>query len=130
MSESRKFYSKEFKRKAVELSNVRGNVAEIARELGVNAEFIYRWRREIGINPQEAFSGNGKKQLTEEQKEIARLKRGDSGAIDHLVPVLTDHDQKLLQSNTRLHSTQINRWSIYSGIGWSTRPEYTMLHYR
>lgn len=75
MSENRKVYSKEFKRKAVELSNVRGNVAEIARELGVNPEFIYRWRREIGINPQQAFSGNGKPQLTEEQKEIARLKR-------------------------------------------------------
>jgi transposase len=75
MSENRKTYSKEFKRKAVELSNVRGNVAQVARELGVQAEFIYRWRRELGLNAQEAFSGNGKKQLTEEQKEIARLKR-------------------------------------------------------
>lgn len=75
MSENRKTYSKEFKRKAVELSNVRGNVAQVARELGIQAEFIYRWRRELGINAQEAFSGNGKKQLTEEQKEIARLKR-------------------------------------------------------
>ncbi len=75
MDDKRKFYSKEFKRKAVELSNVRGNVAEIARELAVNPEFIYRWRRELGLNPQEAFSGNGKKQLTAEQKEIERLKR-------------------------------------------------------
>jgi transposase len=75
MSKNRRVYSKEFKLKAVELSNVRGNVAEIARELGVKAEFIYRWRREVGINTQTAFGGNGKKQLTEEQKEIARLKR-------------------------------------------------------
>lgn len=75
MSESRKVYSKEFKQKAVELSNVRGSVAEIARELGVNPEFIYRWRRELGLNPQQAFSGNGNKVLTEEQKELARLKR-------------------------------------------------------
>ncbi|MCC6600574.1 MAG: hypothetical protein IT223_07845 [Crocinitomicaceae bacterium] len=29
----------EFKLKAVELSNVRGNVQEIARELGISAEF-------------------------------------------------------------------------------------------
>ena len=75
MSEKRKFYSKEFKQKAVELSNVRGNVQEIAMELDVNPEFIYRWRRELKSDPQLAFSGNGNKQLTEEQKEIARLKR-------------------------------------------------------
>lgn len=75
MKKERKNYSKEFKQKAVELSNVRGNVQEIARELGVAAEFIYRWRKEQSINPSLAFSGNGKKQLTEEQKELARLKK-------------------------------------------------------
>lgn len=75
MKRKRKIYSKEFKQKAVELSNVRGNVQEIARELGINAEFIYRWRREFSNNPSLAFSGNGNKQLTEEQKELARLKR-------------------------------------------------------
>ena len=35
MSKERKTYSKEFKQEAVELSNVRGNVQEIARELGI-----------------------------------------------------------------------------------------------
>lgn len=80
MNEKRKIYSKEFKQKAVELSNVRGNVQEIARELNVKAEFIYRWRREMASNPELAFGGNGKKQLTEEQKEIARLKRALANA--------------------------------------------------
>lgn len=75
MKETRKKYSKAFKQKAVELSNVRGNVQEIARELGVNAELIYRWRRELNTRPDLAFSGNGKKQLTAEQKEIARIKK-------------------------------------------------------
>jgi transposase len=75
MNSNRKNYSKEFKQKAVELSNVRGNVQEIARELGIDANLIYRWRREVGINPGQAFGGNGSKQLTAEQKEIARLKR-------------------------------------------------------
>lgn len=75
MKQDRKTYSKEFKIKAVELSNVRGNVQEIARELGINAEFIYRWRREVGINPSAAFSGNGNKQLTAEQKELERLRK-------------------------------------------------------
>ena len=49
MKEERKTYSKEFKQKAVELGNVRGNVQEIARELGIRAELIYRWRRERDI---------------------------------------------------------------------------------
>ena len=70
----RQKYSKEFKIKAVELSNVRGNVQQVARELGVNAAFIYRWRREFNSNPDLAFEGNGIKQLTEEQKELERLR--------------------------------------------------------
>jgi transposase len=75
MKQTRKKYSKEFKEKAVELSNVRGNVQEISRELGVAAEFIYRWRKEQTLNPSLAFSGNGNKQLTEEQKELAKLRK-------------------------------------------------------
>lgn len=75
MKESRKNYSKEFKQKAVELANVRGNVNEIARELGVRAELLYRWRREFTQDPSLSFSGNGNKQLTPEAKELARVKR-------------------------------------------------------
>lgn len=71
----RKNYSKDFKIKAVELSNVRGNVQEIARELGVGPELIYRWRKELQSNPDLAFSGNGVKQLSAEQKEVDRLRK-------------------------------------------------------
>jgi len=104
MSTNRKTYSKEFKQKAVELSNVRGNVAEVARELGVNPEFIYRWRREIGINTQTAFGGNGKKQLTEEQKEISRLKRALADAelerdiLKKAVSIFSTNDRKSMGS--------------------------------
>jgi transposase len=75
MKETRKSYSKEFKQKAVELSRVRGNVREIARELDVKPELIYRWSKEFENNPSLAFSGKGVKQLTDEQKELARLRR-------------------------------------------------------
>lgn len=75
MAETRKTYDKTFKQKAVELSNVRGNVQEIARELDIRAELIYRWRRALYNNDALAFSGNGHKQLTEEQKELARLRK-------------------------------------------------------
>lgn len=75
MTKTRKKYSKEFKQKAVELSTVRGNTQQIARELGISAELLYRWRKEMKYNPDLAFSGNGKAQLTAEQKELARIKR-------------------------------------------------------
>ena len=75
MKETRRSYSKEFKQKAVELSNVRGNVQEVARDLDVKAELIYRWRNEFHSSPSLAFSGKGNKQLTEEQKELARLRK-------------------------------------------------------
>lgn len=68
-------YIKDFKIKAVELSEVRGNVQEVSRELGVRAELIYRWRREFQNKPDLAFSGRGVKQLTEEQKELERLRK-------------------------------------------------------
>ena len=75
MSKERKTYSKEFKQEAVELSNVRGNVQEIARELGIAWEYIYRWRKEQKLNPSLAFGGRGEAQLNEEQQELARLKK-------------------------------------------------------
>jgi transposase len=71
----RETYSKEFKIKAVELSNVRGNVQEVARDLGVGADLIYRWRREMQNKPSLAFGGRGVKQLTEEQRELEQLKK-------------------------------------------------------
>ena len=75
MKKTRKKYDKEFKQKAIELSNLRGSVAEIAEELGINPELIYRWRRELSQHQSGAFSGNGNKNQSEEEKEISRLKK-------------------------------------------------------
>jgi len=75
MTETRKHYSKEFKQKAVKLSNVRGNAREVADDLGIRAELIYRWRREMNNNPDLAFGGNGKKQLTPDQRALAKLQK-------------------------------------------------------
>ena len=71
----RRKYSKEVKIKAVELSDVRGNTREIAMELGISADLIYRWRRELEQDPDLAFSGNDIKQLTEDQKELEHLRK-------------------------------------------------------
>lgn len=75
MTDNRKVYSKEFKQKAVELSEVRGNMREVADELGIRPELLYRWRSEFRSKPSEAFSGHGNKQLTEEQRKLALLEK-------------------------------------------------------
>ncbi len=75
MSKSRKFYDPELKRKAVELSLARDNVREVAEELGIKADLLYRWRREQKAFAHNSFPGKGNPKLTDEQKKIARLKK-------------------------------------------------------
>ncbi|WP_103867091.1 transposase [Aquimarina sp. I32.4] len=41
----KRFYSKEFKSEAVQLSYQRENIKELANELGVKVDRIYRWRK-------------------------------------------------------------------------------------
>jgi len=46
MTQQRQKYDREFKQKAVELSLARGNAKEIAEELCIRPELLYRLRRE------------------------------------------------------------------------------------
>lgn len=75
MARSRKHYDASFKRKAVELSYARGNAKEVAIELGVLPEVLYRWRREHQEYRGNSFPGKGKPKLTDEQREILELKK-------------------------------------------------------
>lgn len=69
----RKQYSKEFKLDAVSLVTEQGyNRSEAARSLGINANMLGRWVKELESNEGQAFRGNGK--LTPEQEEIRQLR--------------------------------------------------------
>ena len=71
MSKRRK-YSEEFKREAVQLLNQGGvSVTQVARELGVNATMLGRWRRELGAAGAKAFPGRG----VARDEEMMRLRR-------------------------------------------------------
>jgi len=72
---TRRKYDREFKQMVVELSNNRDDLSVLASELDIRAELIYRWRREAAKNQGASFPGQGNKTLTEEQKEIDRLKK-------------------------------------------------------
>lgn len=70
MSKRRK-YSPQFKQGAVEQVRQPGvSCAQVARELGVGANLLTRWRREFEGSPS-AFGGTG----TPRDEEVAKLKR-------------------------------------------------------
>jgi len=71
----RRTYDQEFKHMVVELSITRNDISALASELDIRADLIYRWRREAETHHDASFPGNGNKIMTEEQKEIAKLKK-------------------------------------------------------
>jgi transposase len=74
LSKQRRSYTREFKLKAVRLSeNPDKSVADLARELGIGPKLLYRWRREYRCKAEDAFPGHGR--LSDSKAEIARLKR-------------------------------------------------------
>ena len=78
MSKRRRF-SEEFKREAVVLCGQAGiTVSQVARDIGVSAALLGRWRRELEANKAKAFSGSGvprDQELATLKRELARVKK-------------------------------------------------------
>ena len=69
----RRQYSREFKLQAVQMITQQGmSVKEVAQDLGVNANVIGRWKRELSDRGEQAFAGNGN--LPPDQEELRRLR--------------------------------------------------------
>lgn len=77
--QQRKKYSEEFKREAVGLTRLPGaNVARIARDVGIRANQLHRWRRELGGSGKKAFVGAGTardQEMLALKLELARVKK-------------------------------------------------------
>ena len=72
MTTNRKSYTKEFKQEAVRLMETSGKgIAEIARDLGINDNNLYRWRSPYGSQPPAKTNGN----VNEMEAELKRLRR-------------------------------------------------------
>lgn len=68
-------YTEEFKRQAVELLETRDRPAtDLARELGVRQNQLYKWREEIKRKGDAAFSGSGRPSK-DQMSEVSRLKQ-------------------------------------------------------
>ena len=72
--DKRKIYTKEFKLEAVRLL-ARGDkpAAELARELDVRRNQLYKWKEQLAGRGERAFPGHGRQ--TGHEDEVARLKR-------------------------------------------------------
>ncbi|MDH5258799.1 MAG: transposase [Gammaproteobacteria bacterium] len=76
MSRQYKKYSKEFKLEAVKLAeNADKPIRQIARELDIRVNQIYKWRKELSEKTSDAFPGKGK-QLGQ-QAELTALKKAN-----------------------------------------------------
>lgn len=72
MATDRRSYTAEFKREAVRLMETSGKpVAQLARDLGVNDNNLYRWRSLCGSQPPCAAHGK----VAEMEAELKRLRR-------------------------------------------------------
>ncbi len=71
---ARERYTAEFKREAVRLLN-RGDkpVTQIAAELGVARNRLYKWRDALQVHGDHAFAGSGKR--SPQQQELGQLRR-------------------------------------------------------
>jgi len=70
----RKSYEQQFKIDAVSLVVNGGRcVADVARDLGIEANILHRWKRELSREQSEAFPGKGR--LGPQEEELRRLRR-------------------------------------------------------
>lgn len=74
MEKKRKTFERQFKIDAVSLVvNGGRTVVEVARDLGIDANTLYRWKREFTKEDKEAFPGKGR--LSPQEEELRRLRR-------------------------------------------------------
>ncbi len=80
-SKPRRKFEAEYKINAVRMVEVDArSMAEIARELGIHENTLYKWKRDYGRRGDKAFPGNGKRaepvnDAERAQAEIDELKR-------------------------------------------------------
>jgi transposase len=73
----RRAYTEEFKRDAVRLATERGNISQVARDLGIHESLLCKWKRKLETAPQRPFPGHGNPadlEMAQLKRELARLK--------------------------------------------------------
>jgi len=90
----RRTYNQEFKLEAVQLSYDSDiTVSQVASNLGIRPELLYRWRSEQRREGNDAFPGKGKSKPSEEEmrrlrRELEQVRMGPRGLPDILKKAL------------------------------------------
>ncbi|RJF75703.1 transposase [Deinococcus cavernae] len=73
---TRKNYTAEFKRQAIELAQ-RPDIgpSRAARDLGISLSALSRWRKQAEQQGSHAFPGHGRTAMTPQEQEIKRLQK-------------------------------------------------------
>ncbi len=76
---TRRKYSPEFKREAVQLATNPGqSVSGVARDLGIRENLLRRWKKEVEEYGAQAFGGQGMardQELMRRRRELAQVKK-------------------------------------------------------
>jgi len=99
MSDERRSYSKEYKMEAVRRSNEPDvKASDVARELGIRPELLYRWRSEMNEHGEtHAFPGHGHPQENDLEAENRRLRK----QVEQL-----EEDYEILKKAIRIFSQE------------------------
>jgi len=73
MKATRRRFTREFKLEVVRQLASGRRQADVARELGVDAQVIRRWQDQVKVDLATAFPGNGRR--AREEDELQRLRR-------------------------------------------------------
>ena len=73
MGRVRRSFTKEFKMEAVRLlTEGRGSVAQVARDVGIRETMLGRWKQELANSATGAFPGHGQRRAEEEERHHLR----------------------------------------------------------
>lgn len=100
--QTRKSYDKAFKMMAVELYRSGKAAGTIAKDLGIGVDMLRRWAREHDESGNRSFPGNGKQDLTPEQREIQELKK----ALQQ-----SEMENRILKKAVSIFSREDNKYS-------------------
>ena len=98
----RRSFDKSFKMMAVELYNNGKAAGAVAKELGIGVDMVRRWAKEYSEHETRSFPGNGKQELTAEQKEIQTLRKALQEA---------EMENRILKKAVSIFSREDNRYS-------------------
>jgi transposase len=65
-------YDRAFKERAVKLSHQRADLKELADELGISRDRLYKWRSEFARHGEASFPDHGIERLSDEGRQVKK----------------------------------------------------------